>query len=58
MKLFNVPLQERQASLLHAYREHCQLRTINVALQDIVSTLEQVPEISKLADARDKQRNK
>lgn len=58
MKLFNVPLEERQASLIHAYREITHSETINIALRRIVNRLEDIPEVKELADERDKQRRK
>jgi len=58
MKLYNVPLKERQATLLHAYKEYTNAPTLNDAMRIIVTGLEDITEVKNIADKREKELNK
>ena len=58
MKLYNVPLKERQATLIHAYKEYINAPTLNFAMGVLVSGLEKITEVKSIADNREKELNK
>ena len=56
MKLFNIPLEERQATLLHAFKQYTSSPTINLTIRKAINRLEDIPEVKQIADSRDSQR--
>ena len=56
MKLMNVPMEERQMTLLHAFKEVSNTPTVNMAIREAFNLLEDIPAVKLIADKRDKER--
>lgn len=58
MKLMNIPMEERQMTLIHAFKEVSRSPTVNMAIREVFNLLEDIPAVKLIADERDKERRR
>jgi len=58
MKLMNIPMEERQMTLIRAFKEVSKSPTVNIAIREVFNLLEDIPAVKLIADERDKERRR